>query len=153
MNAEDLERLIDRELKQLPGPKAPATLLPRVLVATVHRRPAPWYARPWVTWPRIWQVASVACLVALGIGVSMGVSALPEVAGAVPTKVAGGLSGRIAEGLRAVDQGATVVRVFWQVLVEPIAFYLLVLAISLTLACAAVWAALERVALGGASRQ
>jgi hypothetical protein len=44
-------------------------------------------------------------------------------------------------------------RVLWQVLLEPAAFWLVALAISLSLACTAIWSALERGAMGGASRQ
>jgi hypothetical protein len=47
---------------------------------------------------------------------------------------------------------ATVARVFWEVLAQPVATYLFVLGISLALACALAWAALEA-ALGGASHR
>jgi len=76
-----------------------------------------------------------------------------QVAGTIPSRLAGGAPRRIAAVAAIVEQGATLVRVFWQVLLEPVAFYLLILAVSLSLACAAVWTALERVALGGASQQ
>jgi hypothetical protein len=153
MHPDDLQHLIDRELKQLPTPPAPGTLLPRVLAATVNRKPAPWYARPWVTWPRGWQVASVAILVALGAGLSMIVPALQHPPAGVASRPGGGAPGGIATVAAVVEQGATLVRVLWQVLLEPIAVYLLILAVSLSLACAAVWTALERVTLGGASHR
>jgi hypothetical protein len=153
MNAVDLEQLIDRELKQLPTPPAPRTLLPRVLAATVHRKPAPWYARPWVTWPRGWQIASVVVFVAIGVSLSIFMPTVQHVAGNIPSRFAGSAPGRIAAVAAIVAEGATLVRVFWQVMLEPVAFYLLILAVSLSLACAAVWTALERVALGGASQQ
>jgi hypothetical protein len=49
-------------------------------------------------------------------------------------------------------QVATVARVFWEVLARPVASYLFVLGVSLALACALAWAALEA-ALGGASQR
>ena len=153
MNAGDLQHLIDGELKRLPTPSAPVTLLPRVLAATVHRKPAPWYARPWVTWPRGWQVACVGAFAALGAGVWMLLPALQRVAVGIPSPLAGWAPGRMASAANVAAQGAALVRVLWQVLLEPVAFYLFVLALSLSLACAAVWTALERVALGGASQQ
>jgi hypothetical protein len=153
MNADDLQQLIDAALKQLPTPPAPGTLLPRVLAATVHRKPAPWYARPWLTWPRGWQIACVVVFVAIGAGLSILLPSVQHAAGIISSRLAGSAPGRIAAVAAIVEQGATLVRVFWQVLLEPVAFYLLILAVSLSLACAAIWTALDRVALGGASQQ
>ena len=47
----DLERLVDRELKRLPQPRAPRSLLPRVMAAVAEPRPLKWYSRPWLAWP------------------------------------------------------------------------------------------------------
>ena len=133
MNADDLQDVIDRELRDLPAPRAPQTLLPRVLAATVGRKPAPWYARPWLEWPRVWQVASATVLVATGVGLAM----LMEAALRVP----------------AIVDAATLMRVLWHLLVEPVAAWLLVGAVCLSLACAVIWSALERGASGGTSHQ
>ena len=59
---------LDRALSELPAPRAPRTLLPRVLAATVDN-PA---ARPtgWLTWPLAWQVAiplSILAIVVAGL--------------------------------------------------------------------------------------
>ena len=67
MDFQDLERLVDRELKRLPAPRAPETLLPRVMLAVGARRaeaPAP----DWMTWPLSWQVASLVAVVLIAIG-------------------------------------------------------------------------------------
>ena len=143
MNPADLERLIDGELKRLPAPRAPRTLLPRVMAAITHRRPAPWYARPWLAWPRAWQVASVAALAA---GVSM--LAWPALAW---SPFDGGVAGRISDLAESLHRVSVLARVSWNLVLEPVAFYLMVLAVTLSLGCAALWAVLERVALGGAS--
>ena len=126
---------LDRELKTLPRPRAPRTLLPRVLAATTMRAPSA--ATGWLTWPRHWQAASIAALLAL-------VSAAWWVMSAPPQPVS-----RIAQ---SAGQAATTVRVLWDVLLQPAATYLFAIGVVLALIGAAAWAALE-VALGGASQR
>jgi len=137
MDPADLEQLLHRELKRLPQPRAPRTLLPRVLAATLDGGSAAAAATGWSTWSQGWQAASVAALLALLTGVWMLVGAAPS---------------EVTNATRAASETATVVRVFWQVLFGPIAVYMAVLGVALTLACAAAWAAFE-VALGGASHR
>lgn len=129
----ELDPLLARELARLPGPRAPQTLLPRVLAATTQR-PA---ATGWFTWPRHWQAASVAALLALVAGFTWLVS-MP------PAPVSG-----VAE---SAGQTATTVRVLWDVVIEPAVTYVAIVAMVLTLVCAAAWAALD-LALGGASHR
>src|SRR5687767_12320756 len=136
MDPADLERLLDRELRQLPRPNAPPTLLPRVLAATAAAG-APTAATGWFTWPRAWQVASIAAVIAFAAGMSWLVLAAPS---------------RVAGIVDAAGKTATVMRMFWDVGLQPVAAYLFVLGVALTLACAATWAALG-VALGGASQR
>lgn len=133
MDPDDLERLLDRELKQLPRLHAPRTLLPRVLAATV----APSVATGWLTWPRTWQAGSLAAVTAVAIGVWMFMMAPPR---------------PVTEIARTAGETATVMRALWQVLLQPVATYVLVLGVSLAVACAAAWAAFE-VALGGATQR
>jgi hypothetical protein len=61
--------------------------------------------------------------------------------------------GRAAAFTRGADDAATVVRVLWDVLLQPVATYVSILAISLALACALFWTAVERLAPGGASQR
>ena len=60
---------VDRALKGLPAPRAPRTLLPRVMAAADLRaaRSAP---RPWVDWPLGWQLASAALVLLFVIGIA-----------------------------------------------------------------------------------
>ena len=44
-------RELRRELRRLPPPHAPATLLPRVITAVHAWSERRWYARAWLTWP------------------------------------------------------------------------------------------------------
>ena len=62
MDPADLETFVDGELRRLPLPRAPQTLLPRVLAAVEQWRERPWYARAWFTWPLAWQSGRSAAL-------------------------------------------------------------------------------------------
>ena len=150
MNQTDLQQLLDRELTRLPVPRAPETLLPRVLAATVERPSTA--GGTWLAWPRLWQVGSAVSLAVLIAGVWMLFTLwhpgdfVSHVAGRdTPVRVAG-----LAKS--AMD-AATLGRVFWEVLLQPVATYVSALAISFGLACALLWTALERFALGGASQR
>jgi hypothetical protein len=132
----DLEHLLDRELKQLPRPSAPRTLLPRVLAATIEPADSP-AVTGWFTWPRGWQVGSVAAVAAVIAAAWMFMITPP----APVTDIA-----------RTAGETATIMRTLWQVLLQPVATYVLALGVTLALTCAAAWAAFE-VALGGASQR
>lgn len=149
MNPIDLEQVVDAELKRLPLPKAPRTLLPRVLAATAAQPPAR-PAHGWVAWPRAGQFAGglVAALVLIGTWRLMGFIQ-PLVGGLFSSP---GLEGA-STLTRNADDAATVVRVLWEVLLEPVATYVTVLAISFALACAALWTAVERLTPGGVSHR
>lgn len=137
MEPVDQDELLDRELKGLPAPRAPRTLLPRVLEATAGRAVPAAPATGWLTWPRSWQLGSSALFVALVAAVWVLVTVPPA---------------GMTTATQAVGNTATIVRVFWDVLLQPVAVYILILGISLALACAAAWAALE-FALGGATHR
>ena len=134
MDPADLDPRLDRELQQLPRPRAPRMLLPRVLAATVARAEAP-APTGWFTWPRAWQAGSIAGVAALVSGLWMFLAAPPQ---------------PVTEIARTAGETATVMRAFSQVLLQPVATYVLALGVTLALACAAAWAAFE-LALGGAS--
>jgi hypothetical protein len=130
----DLERLVDRELKRLPQPRAPRSLLPRVMAAVAVPRPLAWYSRPWLAWPRSLQALSVLAFAGLFAGGWWLWTEVPQI-------------------VQRANQIATVSRAFWNVLFGPIAFVVLGLAILVALACAAAWTAVSRVTFGGASSQ
>ena len=136
MDPVDLDSRLDRELRGLPQPRAPRTLLPRVLAATVERESRA-AATGWFTWPIGWRIASITILMAIVAGVSTFFSAPPP---------------QISGAAERAGEVATVARVLWDVLAQPLASYLFVLGVSLALACGLAWAALEA-ALGGASHR
>lgn len=128
MEPADLDDLLDRELKRLPGPRAPQTLLPRVLAATVERDEHAPEATGWFTWPLSWRLASVTIVAMLVYGAWWLLSAPP---------------GGVSDAARTAGETATVARVVWDVLLQPIATYIFILGVSLALVSAAAWAALE----------
>ena len=151
MNPIDLEQLVDAELKQLPTPQAPRTLLPRVLAATAAQPyPHPQPARGWAGWPRAWQFAggTVTAVMLIGIWKLLAFSR-PLLDQLFPNAA----SSSTSAFTRNADDVATVVRVLWEVLLQPVATYVSVLAVSFALACALLWTAVERLAPGGASQR
>lgn len=120
MRFDELERRVHDELRRLPAPFAPETLIPRVLAAVDAWARRPWYARAWFTWPVGWQAASIV-LVALGIYATWNLPPLP--ASVVATTNAGG--------------------VIWRTLIEPLLGYVVGLVVLMCVACAVFGAALN----------
>jgi hypothetical protein len=143
-----LGALVGSELRRLPLPRAPRSLLPRVMAAVAVARPAP---RTWFTWAPIWQALSIAALALLVAGIAF---VWPQVHGVVEnarsamTTAAGPALTRVS-GAWAV---LSVVTSVWRSLLPPDVGYLFLLVVLLCAACAAFGAALGRVALGGASQ-
>ena len=55
----------DQALRQLPARRAPATLAPRVLAAMARQKSQAWHQRPWLDWPRHFQLLSFALFAGL----------------------------------------------------------------------------------------
>ncbi len=136
MDPAELEDALDRELKALPQLHAPQRLLPRIMAAAAAHRAAP-RATGWLTWPVAWQAASALGVAALAAGLWMLITAPPQ---------------PVSDAARTANEAATVMRAFWEVLLQPVATYVLALGVGLTLAVALAWAGLE-LALGGASQR
>lgn len=117
-----LEREIGQALRSLPAPRAPRTLLPRVLAA-VQR---PWYARAWRRWPVEAQLASAIGLVAVVIAFVWLARAVPE-----------------------LDTAAALARIGWRQLVLPAVGHLFAVAVLMTLTLTVSVAAITRIAFGG----
>lgn len=127
---DDLAAAVDRELRRLPAPHAPETLLPRVLAAVDAWARRPWYTRAWFAWPAVWRAASVAALALLVFGLWK----LPP----VPTSV-------------VATAGAT--RVVWDLLVAPALPYALVFVVLMGVTCVAAGLALNYVLLERAEQR
>jgi hypothetical protein len=149
MDPTDLERLVGRKLRQLPVPRAPSTLLPRVMTAVEHWTRRPWYARAWLTWPLAWQIVSLAALVLIvGGGAVLVPTALAAAGDAMSTLVLG-VKGEVAGTAHQVDAAINAGRVLWRALLEPLVAYAFAVVMLMCAACAAFGAALGRVALAG----
>ena len=150
MNPHDLEQLVDAELKRLPTPRAPSTLLPRVLAATTAQPPHAKPRRGWTIWPRGWQLVGGSLAAAVLVGIWRLAAIVQPYLGDLLTL--GGFD-RAASFTRRADEAATLVRVLWEVLLQPVATYVSILAITFALACALLWSVVERLAPGGASQR
>ena len=150
MDPADLERLVARELRALPPPRAPHTLLPRVLAAVDASARRPWYSRAWMTWPAAWQAVSVLVLIA---GVSGAALLLPSLRAAMSalTFVAD-VQGDVAERARDVEVATTAVRVLWNALLAPVVPYAFGLVLLMCVACAVFGTALNHLVFGKALR-
>lgn len=151
MNADDLERLADRELRRLPPPRAPHTLLPRVMAAVEAWANRPWYSRAWFTWPAGWQAVSVA---ALALVVAGGVLFAPRVEAAASNAIAAVqmFAGGVAD-VAPVETTAHSARILWRTLLEPLATYALVVVVLMILACAVFGTALNQVVIERAEQR
>lgn len=150
MNSADLERLVDRELQRLPAPRAPETLLPRVLAAVDAAARRPWYRRAWFTWPIGWQVASVS----LGIiALTTIVMFIPDVTSAArDARVVTGVSGEVSSAAQQMESVTTAARVLWRALLAPVVPYAFGLVLLMCLACALFGTVLNHLVFGKALR-
>jgi hypothetical protein len=89
MHPVDLEILVGRELRRLPVPRAPQTLLPRVLAAVQAWAQRPWYERAWFTWPVGLQIASIAALIVIVVVGAVVMPGTITAAGAVTSTFTG----------------------------------------------------------------
>ena len=151
MNLADLERVADRALRALPTPRAPRTLLPRVLAAITAEAVRPWYTRAWLTWPLRWQfLSAVTAVVMVVTAMLIGPSIAPAMV-EYATRVSLPLSSSVSAAMKSLQTFWDASRILWSV-VEPIARYLAILLLLMSAACVAFGTALDRViALGGAS--
>ena len=149
----ELERLASRALRALPTPRAPGSLVGRVLTAMSREAARPWYARPWRTWPLAWQLASAFAIVLVAVGSVLAVpgvlAALGQVAPAMSLSALVESIGPLRVARPLWD--ATVV--VWRLVVQPVAPYVVLFVLIMSFSCIAFGTALDRVvALGGASR-
>jgi hypothetical protein len=148
MNFPDLETLAGRKLKRLPVPRAPRTLLPRVLAAAEAWTRRPWYERAWFTWPIGWQAASIVGLAATGWVTGIVLQDAQLALARAGALIEGYASGAVSGFAEPTTFALTAVRIVGRALLEPLLPYRLALAALMGLACAAVGAALNRVVPG-----
>jgi hypothetical protein len=144
----DLETIIGRELRKLPAPRAPHTLLPRVLAAVHAWTLRPWYERAWFTWPLGWQMASAAALTLIVVGGGTLLTGAREAAVAAASTFAAPVIGEVAGAAAGTAVAVSAAAVLWRALFEPFVPYAFGLVVLMCLACAAFGSALNHVAFG-----
>jgi hypothetical protein len=149
MPHDDLERIVDRALKRLPTPRAPHTLLPRVMAARAAQTQR---VRPFLAWPIAWQVASVATLLVLALGVARLWSGTEVLLQQSASPFWSSAAETVGQVTATVTTTVNVGRAVWRALVEPFVGYVLVLILVMCAACATGAAALGRVAVGELSQ-
>ncbi len=151
MDPLELERHIDRQLARFAAPRAPRTLLPRVMAAVRAREmPVP-AAHDWRSWPLPIQAATIAAGVLLVVGITrLWPIALVALEGLAPGFVHDA-SARARDVAVDLESFGTVAAAVWRSLLQPVAIGLLLVVAPMFAACAFFGAALQRVALGGAS--
>ncbi len=153
MHPDEIEQLTARRLRQLPAPRAPRTLLPRVMAAVERLSSRPWYARTWFTWPLAGQLLSAGVVLSIVIGYMAWLSPTVQVAvDDTVARVTAQLMAPFSGFLEEVRKVSFAARVVWQSALQTVVFILFVLVLLMFAACAAFGVALDRVALGGASR-
>ena len=152
MDPVDLEHQLDAALKRLPTPRAPRTLLPRVMAAVVAREELPWYAKGWSAWSRSWQLVSGLAAALVALGGFLAVHYFETAVQVSTSPMARLATGRAATLFEQIRTASTLFRIIWQALLEPIGLFVLALIVVITLAGAAVWSALDRLALGEAQQ-
>jgi hypothetical protein len=138
---------LTRALRDLPAPRAPRTLAPRVM-AIVHARLAHPPAPTWFEWPRVWQVSSIAAAVLVLAGAVVG---WPYFAAWVQPGIEA-VAGRVQPLLETAEVALTFAGVVFRAVWHPVAMPFVLFVSAMTLACATVGAMLGRVVLGGTSR-
>jgi hypothetical protein len=140
--------VVDRALRSLPCPEAPATLLPRVMAAVAAWAQRPWYERAWFTWPLGWQVASAAAIVLTLAGVALGAPAAQAMVSAVSDAAATSVFARLSGGFDRVDATVAGARVLWRALGASILGYAAIVVLVMYAACAAVVVVINRAFFG-----
>jgi hypothetical protein len=150
MEPADLEYLIERELRSLPAPRAPRTLLPRVMAAATAAARRPWYSRAWLDWPIGWQLASALVLIGVVAGGSV---VLPHVRDAVEAiSFVANVRSDVASSAQEVETATTAVRVLWRTLLAPVVPWAFGLVTLMCAACAVFGTALNHLVFGRAFR-
>jgi len=138
---------LTRALRQLPEPRAPQTLAPRVMAAVYARLAHP-PARTWFEWPRVWQVSSAAGVLAVLVGMVL----VWPMAVALLQPAVDEMSARAVAVVHNAELTLSIAGVFFRAVWFPLVVPFLAVVTVMTIACATVGAMLDRVALGGASR-
>ena len=149
MRPADLEKLVGAHMRDLPLPRAPHTLLPRVMAAVAVWTARPWYGRAWFTWPRAGQFAALAALALFTAGtlVLLQIAVRPLAAAAAENQ------GDLAALAGYVRIAFEVAGALWRTALEPLVSYAFAVVLLMCFACAVFGAALNHAVFGRMSEQ
>jgi len=153
MHPADREHPVSGPLRELPAPRAPQTLLPRVMAAVQAWAARPWYERAWFTWPVQGQIAAVVILVLIAGGI---VTVWPAVETSVGNAVAPLRSAITDDVTETTEQAAvvtTVVRLVGRTFFTTVVPYASAAVLLMCLACGLFAMALNYVASGRTSER
>ena len=146
--------VVHRALRQLPQPRAPRSLAPRVMaaIAAADARSAKPTARPWLSWPMEWRLASLVAFLLAGSAVAWFWPGLEAAAWTIASRGLIAIEVRVAALSPGAGALTRLMVITWETFVQPLMWIALVWIVMMTAACAAFATALERVALGETSQ-
>ena len=138
---EELDELLDRELRHLPPFAAPGSLAPRVMAAVRAKAAAvaaPWWLQSWVAWPMYARAALfVAALLIATIFFSSSV-VLPEKIGTIENPMANLLGDFALIG--------NTIALLWQKIGQPLFLTRIAVCVAMYFVCVGLGTAMFRVA-------
>lgn len=150
MKPSDLESLIHRKLAELPAPKTPGTLLPRIMAEARRSRRSPGSEqfRPGWLWRR--PAVGLAAMTAL---ILMGGLLVDWTSGGRVGNAWGVFAATAEEAAVGAGAMAHEARVLWRVLLEPVAAYLILWVSGMWVFSALLWEALRSMLWEGSVQQ
>lgn len=150
MNPSDPESLIHRKLAELPAPKAPGTLLPRIMAEVRRTRRSPWRQRTWIGGVRQQPAVRLAAGTVL---ILMGGLFVDWTSGGRVGNAWGGFLTTAEEAAVGAEAMVREARVLWRVILEPIAAYLVLWVSGMWVFSALLWEALRSMLWEGSVQQ
>lgn len=158
MKPAELERLLDRSLRDLPSPRAPGTLLPRVMTAVQQWAQRPWYTREWLAWPVRWQAASAIAALIVVAGVTVSARAAEVWSGgtlgagilSAIEALGGSLAPAVGDTATHASTTTNAAWIVWRVVMAPFVAYAAAIVTLTCVACAVLATALNHLAFGKA---
>lgn len=150
MKPSDLESLIQRKLAELPAPKAPGTLLPRIMAEVRRTGRSPWRQWSWIG--GVWQRPAVR-LAAWTALILMGGMFVDWTSGGRIENAWGVLVSKAEDAAIGGAAMAREAQILWRVFLEPVAAYLILWVSGMWVFLALLWEALRSVLWEGSVQQ
>ena len=152
MTEDDLERRAHDALRRLPAPRAPETLLPRVMAGS-HRAPRrAWYVGAWRTWPQGWQVVSALAVLVTIVAAAMVLAPVDSIVSRELMARLGEWPSRVSMTISRITAALDATVLVWRTIVEPVRVYVMAFVAIASMACALLGAVLVHVATERMSR-